>query len=230
MNWMHKFSVISQRLIQGIGLNQTSIRGKNNQILNHGSRANVTLKINGNNNYVEIGKGAKLSNLTITVTGNNHRIIFKENCIYRRGNIAIWDSEGELIIGQDTTIEGASFSINEPGSKITVGRDCMFSNGIRILVGDLHSILDLHTKKRINYSKDIVIGEHVWISASAIILKGVTIGDSAIVGAGAVVTKNVESNCIVAGNPAQLIKRDICWTRERSYNNSKSRLLPAIKK
>ena len=56
---------------------------------------------------------------------------------------------------------------------------------------------------------DTRIGKKCFIGARAIILPGVTIGDEVIVGAGAVVTKDVPSNCIVAGNPAKIIKQNI---------------------
>lgn len=50
------------------------------------------------------------------------------------------------------------------------------------------------------------IGKNCFIGARAIILKGVTIGDAATIGAGAVLTKNVPKDCVVAGNPARVIK------------------------
>jgi maltose O-acetyltransferase len=54
---------------------------------------------------------------------------------------------------------------------------------------------------------DVIIGDRVWIAYRAIILPGVTIGEGAVVAAGSVVTKNVDSYTIVAGNPARLIKK-----------------------
>lgn len=54
---------------------------------------------------------------------------------------------------------------------------------------------------------DVVIGDRVWIAYRAIILPGVTIGEGAVIAAGAVVTKNVEPYTIVAGNPARYIKK-----------------------
>lgn len=54
--------------------------------------------------------------------------------------------------------------------------------------------------------KPVVVGNDVWIGRSAIVLPGVSIGDGAVVGAGAVVTKSVEPYAIVAGNPARLIR------------------------
>jgi acetyltransferase-like isoleucine patch superfamily enzyme len=59
------------------------------------------------------------------------------------------------------------------------------------------------------YEKKTSIGKNCFVGCGSIILPGVTIGDSVIVGAGSVVTKNVPSNCIVAGNPARVIKEKI---------------------
>ena len=56
------------------------------------------------------------------------------------------------------------------------------------------------------FDKDIVVEDDVWIGTRAIILKGVTIHKGAIVGAGAVVTKDVPPYSIVAGNPAKIVK------------------------
>lgn len=55
------------------------------------------------------------------------------------------------------------------------------------------------------------IGDKVWIATNAMILPGVTIGDGAIVAAGAVVTKDVPPRCMVAGVPAKVIKENVEW-------------------
>jgi acetyltransferase-like isoleucine patch superfamily enzyme len=61
-------------------------------------------------------------------------------------------------------------------------------------------------QRHITYPFPIVIGEYVWIGANATILPGVEIGDNAIIAAGAVVTKHVPENAVVAGVPAKVIK------------------------
>lgn len=60
-----------------------------------------------------------------------------------------------------------------------------------------------------NLSKDVIIGKKCFIGANSLILPGVTIGDEVVVAAGSVVTKNVPSNTIVAGNPAKQIRGNI---------------------
>lgn len=61
-------------------------------------------------------------------------------------------------------------------------------------------------------SAPIVIGDHVWIGMNVIVLKGVTIGEGAVVAAGSVVTKDVPPYSLVAGVPANVIKIDIKWS------------------
>ncbi len=60
-------------------------------------------------------------------------------------------------------------------------------------------------------AKPVFIGDNVWIGYRALIMKGVTIGDGAIVAANSVVTKDVPPRCIVAGNPARIIRENVDW-------------------
>jgi maltose O-acetyltransferase len=89
------------------------------------------------------------------------------------------------------------------------GRKFQIQTGNDVSIGPEASILTLgHDPQSPEFADrggDVVIGNQVWIGYRAIILPGVTIGDGAVVGAGAVVTKNVEPFDIVAGNPARKI-------------------------
>jgi acetyltransferase-like isoleucine patch superfamily enzyme len=69
------------------------------------------------------------------------------------------------------------------------------------------------------YLADVYIGENCFIAIGAIIMPGVTIGDQVIVGAGSVVTKDVPSNSIVAGNPAKAIKKGIVMNERAEWVN-----------
>ena len=73
--------------------------------------------------------------------------------------------------------------------------------------GENHSFPEEKAKNRKIFSKPVKICENVWIGENAIILPGIEIGKNSIIGAGSVVTKNVPENCIMAGNPAKIIKK-----------------------
>ena len=90
------------------------------------------------------------------------------------------------------------------------------SIGSRVLFGPSVQIyaathpLDGHVRNGINgpeFAKPITIGDDVWVGGAAVICPGVTIGNNSVVGAGSVVTKDVEPYTVVAGNPAKVIRR-----------------------
>lgn len=82
---------------------------------------------------------------------------------------------------------------------IHIGKESYLASGSIVFSHDFSR--DLH--------KDTYIGDRCFIGANAIIMCGITIGDEVIVGSGAIVTKDVPSNCIVVGNPARIIKQNI---------------------
>lgn len=86
---------------------------------------------------------------------------------------------------------------------ITIGDGTMI--GMNVTIATLNHGLPLETRNT-TYPSPVIIGKNVWIGSNATILPGVTIGDNAVVAAGAVVTKDVPENTVVAGVPAKLIK------------------------
>lgn len=91
-------------------------------------------------------------------------------------------------------------------NNIKIGNKVFISEGVTIIDSDVHNI-----NNRDNVSAPIVIGDNVWIGINATILKGVSIGDGAIIAAGSVVTKDVPPRTLVGGVPAKIIKENIEW-------------------
>lgn len=142
------------------------------------------------------------------------RILLEENgrfevngkfTMYAGGYIRIIKN-GHLIVHDGFINEDVEITC---ASKIIIGNECTIARGVIIRDYDAHTILSCDYE----ITKPISIGNHVWIGNRAIILKGVTIGDGAIVAAGALVTKDVPSCSIVAGVPAKVIKENIKWKR-----------------
>lgn len=89
--------------------------------------------------------------------------------------------------------------------EIFIGDDCMIGPGCNIATS-VHPISPRLRRHKLQYNKPIHIGNNVWLGAGVTVLPGITIGDDAVVGAGSVVTKDVPTKAIVAGNPAKLIR------------------------
>lgn len=132
--------------------------------------------------------------------------------------------EANIYLGTQTkvSIENCnivSVNIYASWGNISIGNDCLISYGVEIRNHDGHHIFS-DDGRRLNYSGDIQIGEHVWLGEKCLILKGILIGHDSVVGAGSVLTKSVEPRAIVAGNPARVIKKNITWDMKNTdmYN------------
>ena len=130
------------------------------------------------------------------------------------GRIRMEDTDCHLSIGDGTTVNYCFFTVQDKGRKITVGNDCLFSAAIVIRTSDGHSILV--DGKRVNRSKDVVIGDHVWIGYGVNILKGTVIDGHSIIGTQSVVAGlHVPEHSVAAGVPARIVKSGIDWDRRR---------------
>jgi len=100
---------------------------------------------------------------------------------------------------------GISAAVLCAGLQITIGEDTIIGAGAMLLDNDFHALQPDGSWKNeyVEGARAIKIGRRVFIGARAIILKGVEIGDAAVIGAGAVVTCNVPPSTIFAGNPAR---------------------------
>ncbi|WP_375464290.1 sugar O-acetyltransferase [uncultured Methylobacterium sp.] len=89
---------------------------------------------------------------------------------------------------------------------VTIGEGTQIGPGVQILTAD-HPRDPAERRAGLEFGRPIAIGANVWIGGAALILPGVTVGDDAIVGAGAVVTQDVAPGATVVGNPARPVSR-----------------------
>ena len=137
------------------------------------------------------------------------------DCLIEGGLVTETD-ESSINIGDNTHIGGGT--LIDCVKSICIGNDVLISYGCVLADSDNHSVSYSIRKKDLadwkqkkhdwttTNSKPIKISTGVWIGARSIILKGVTIGEGSVVGAGSVVTKDVPPWTIVAGNPARIIR------------------------
>jgi acetyltransferase-like isoleucine patch superfamily enzyme len=105
----------------------------------------------------------------------------------------------KTVLGQECTISAFQH--------VSIGRECVIADRVMLIDFD-HGMVEVERPIRLQgiYKRDTRIGNNVWIGYGACILRGVTVGDNAVIGTCAVVTKDVPANAVVGGVPARIIR------------------------
>ena len=196
---------------------QKHIRENGNVIYGDLSKqVNLKLDFKGKNNIVFFAGGSR--NISMVIHGNNGLIFIGQNVA--KIDISMV-GESVLFIGDNSSFWGTTFRVLE-SKYIFLGNDCMFSWNINLETSDHHTICDILTNNRINFSKSIYIGDHVWCAQGVMIAKGAFIASGTMLGANSLaVSKEYYSNTVYAGSPAREIKKDIFWSRKYPGNYTK---------
>ena len=177
----------------------------------------------GEGNVVEIGNNLKvLGTLKISFHGNNNFVKIGNNVsinktayiTFYKGGINFLPNECRCEIGNGCVFNGDRISLEfgEEKTNIIIGDRCLFASDIILSTTDNHSIYDLKTNKRTNIAGDICVGEHVWICKEVRILNNSVVKKDSVIGTRALVNKKfAESNVVIGGIPAKIVKRNIKW-------------------
>ena len=113
--------------------------------------------------------------------------------------------EGEVSIGSKSVM-GQECTISA-FQHISIGRECIVADRVMMIDFD-HGVVEVERPIRLQgiYKRDVDIGHNVWIGYGACVLRGVSVGDNAVIGTSAVLTTDVPENAVVAGIPARVIR------------------------
>jgi maltose O-acetyltransferase len=177
---------------------------------------------------------SRLIKKNATLIGKGHWFLQSSNASLNYGstkedivigpNVWLWgslesQSKGKIIIEENVKI--GENSLIGAVEYVKVGKDTVISTNVTIMDNNNHPInpddrlFFRHLREtpyrgwKYSVSKPIIIGKNVWIGTNVRINKGVNIGDNSVIAAHAVVTKDVPSNSIAAGNPARIVRTDI---------------------
>ena len=168
---------------------------------------------------VNYGKGLVLKGVTVIFNKGGAELSIGDNCVikssflsnlvglYSRTIVVTREPGAKIRIGDNVGFSGATIYARKG---ITIGDNTMIGGNAKILDNDFHPI---EVEARLADDRDrigtreVVIGKNCFIGCNALILKGTLLGDNCVVGAGAVVSGKFEDNCVIAGNPARVIKR-----------------------
>ena len=114
--------------------------------------------------------------------------------------------------GLNVSIHGVNNNERFKPHKLVIGKRAQLGRELTIRTSDGHSIFNAGEKLPYNEPQDVIIGDDVWIAQRVTLIKGAQIPSNCVVGACSLVNKKFEEEgCIIAGNPAKVIKRNIRW-------------------
>lgn len=175
--------------------------------------SNSSIVFRGENNILYIEDGANLSGVSIKFLGDNSLVYIGKSKTRYAFQVNIFH-DSVFYIGRGNSFNGTKpiFQLSER-KHIFIGNDNMFSFGVTVRIADPHLIYSSETFERINPSKSVYMGDHVWVGQNVTIFKGCKIGSGSILAGESLITKNIPSNVSAGGNPAKVIKNDIFWLR-----------------
>lgn len=206
---------IAARIHNAIFLNKIRGRRGNKIVSDSAFLKKVRICIHGTNNEIVFGEKCRINETAITINGSNNKILIGSRTLINHGNLWMEDDGGEIHIGENSKLCGPTHLAVIEGKKIIIGEECLFSSDTVLRTGDSHSVLDL-SGKRINPSKDVVLGDRIWLGHRAIISKGTIIPSDSIIASSAIVTHAFTENHIVLGGvPAKIIRHGVSWSYKR---------------
>lgn len=212
-------SICLSKIYNILCFNRQRINGKGNSINKDGAfMRRCIIRVDGNNNILvlnAVGGGNSFNRFDscfFNVIGSNNVIEIGTNSTLLNVSFTMHSNNNEIRIGRNFDCHSSTELAALEGTKIIIGRDALFSANIKFRTGDSHIVLNAITGERTNISKDIILGEHVWVGNSVTILKGAEVGDHSIIAIESVVTgKKYPSNCVIGGNPAKVLKENVDW-------------------
>lgn len=185
---------------------------ENNNIISCGAVLEPGIKVifSGVNNRLVIHPEAKNKNLTIAFDCDGGYCELGKN--WFNGIVRV-GQECSVKIGDGITCTSATLISAAEKVSVHLGDDIMIAAQVEIRADDGHPIYDVRTRKRTNLPKDVMIGNHVWLGAYSRILGGTTIKDGSVVGIGSIVKGKFPNNCVIAGIPGKVVRKDVAWER-----------------
>jgi acetyltransferase-like isoleucine patch superfamily enzyme len=144
---------------------------------------------------------------SIWLAGAGSRLVTGDGVLLASGVQVNVAPGAEVRIGDRTHVNPNSRIL--AAEAISIGADCAISWSVEVMDFDAHAMQ--REGESVPGAAPIAIGDRVWVGARATILKGVEIGDGAVIGAGAVVTRSVPPRALAVGSPARVVREGVQW-------------------
>ena len=168
-------------------MDHISMINSNNQIINAPDLSNTKINFTGKNNILYFESSSiKLENSAIIFKGNNSIIAIKNSKDVLKLNLTIYN-DSVIYLGNNCSMNNKLEIIASESKNVVIGNEGLFSSQCLIRTSDAHRIYSIETLERVNEGRSVYIGDHVWLAARVVILKGTRIHSGSIIGSDAVI-------------------------------------------
>lgn len=186
---------------------------KNNQIINTPDLSSIKLDFVGRNNILYFENSDIRMDGVITFKGDNSIFAIKSSKDVLKLNVTIYN-DSTVYLGSNCSMNNKLEIIASEAKNVIIGDEGLFSSQCLIRTSDAHRIYSIDTLSRVNDGKSVYIGDHVWLSARVVVLKGSHIHSGSIIGSDAVVTgKEIKSTQSGREIPQEKSKGIFCLTK-----------------
>lgn len=198
-----------------LGTRIRNLSGDNKVDLGLGFTTGFQVTFFGNNNQVIVHPSVDIRNLDVHIVGSNITLVIQGGSQISNGYFWLGADSSVMSVGPGSYLIDNRINVTDSHSRIDIGPGCMLGSGAEIRLGDGHTLYDIDTGTILNRANHVVLGSRVWLAQDSLILKNVEIGHDSVIGARAVVTRDIPPCSVAVGIPAKVIKSGIAWRVER---------------
>lgn len=185
-----------------------------NKIIGKPKLVNTKLNFRGKNNILVCDNNIELNNVVLDFNGNNS-IVYLGSDLTNNFKLLIYNNS-TVYMGRDIKF-GDSVNLKALESQnIIIGDTCIIGDNVNIVTSEGYSIHDTISKKRINSSNSVYIGDHVFLGDNSYISHSVNIGSGAIVSSMSFIPPGfkLHSNTLYSGNPVKTVRKNVFFTND----------------
>ena len=215
VHWKKKVKSVIRKIFHG---RMNVVNGAGNTIVGHPRMIDSQIVFEGKGNILFFeSDDICIENSKILFKGTNSVVIVRNSRFNIKLKVTVYN-DSVFYIGKNCSMNNSVEVICSEARNVVIGDDGLFSSQCLIRTSDAHRIYDMDSRQRINLGRSVFVGDHCWLAARVVLLKGSRLHSGTIIGSDAVFTgKESCSNSVWGGNPAKMLRGNVFYDKQGTH-------------